>query len=214
MRPVFVSQEAFSNTYNSDLSHFFSGNTIKIRCIIDTLKVNPDSHIVISDCDLIVSHSLQLRTYLEFYMTNDITFMQDNVHDTTMNVGFGLIRSTPQTIRFFEDVLAEIIQTNGQDQTIVNSLILSFTGSYGRFSIPEIIQSNMYDLSNGLNNFYVLQLLCSNQNTYEKNLFEKLITAALLLDISDLYSLIPPDVFETLRWYFQQKFPMHYLSKI
>ena len=211
IRPVFVPQEAFSNTYNKNLSHFFSGNTIKVECIINALKVNPDEHIIVSDVDLVVDNISELKAYLEQYKHNDITFMKDTDYDDSLNLGFAFIKSTPNTIHLFETAFQEIKDSKGQDQPIVRQLIQSFKGHHGVFSIPEIIISNLYTVGS---KYYVIQLLCSNQDTYESNLFEKLVSAAKLLDITELLPLISEDVLETLRWYFREYYPNHYLSKL
>ena len=209
LRPVFVPQEAFSNTYSSSTTHFFSGNTVKIQCMIEALKANIGQHIVVSNVDLIVQNTEALRHYIESYKKYDITFMKDNMKDDTRNIGFVFVKSTPETIAFFESVLDEIVKTNGQDQPIVNRHLLSFHGTSSMFTLPEIIQSNMFDVSIP---FFVLQMLCSNQDTSDKNIFEKLITASKLLDITDILHLVSNDVVETLRWYFKIHYPSHYLS--
>jgi hypothetical protein len=211
LRPVFVPQEAFSNTYSSSTTHFFSGNSVKIQCLIDALKANPEQHIIFSDVDLIIQTTETLRSYLESYKVYDITFMKDNMRDNTRNIGFGLIKSTPETIHFFDSVLNEIVKTKGLDQDIINTQLASFKGTSSMFTLPEIIQSNMFDTYVP---FYVLQMLCANQDTSDKNIFEKLITAAKLLDITDVLPLVSNDVVETLRWYFKTHYPSHYLSQL
>jgi hypothetical protein len=93
---------------------------------------------------------------------------------------------------------------------IVNKNLATFSGRHGLFT-SEVTQTNKFIIGS---NFYILQLLCTNHETYEKNLFEKLIAAARVLNITDLLHLIPDNVLETLRWYFQQKYPEHYISKL
>ena len=59
--------------------------------------------------------------------------------------------------------------------------------------------------------FFVIQALCSH-DTYEKNLWEKLVTFALFYDLEPLRPLIPDDVWETLVWYYRKTNPTHPLA--
>lgn len=207
--PVFAPQEAFQNTYSSEKKHFFSGNVLKCELIVEALRANPGKHVLCSDVDIIVNQPEQFSKYLEQYSKYDITFMKDNVYNNELNIGFGMLRSCPEVIHYFEKIMKEIHDTNGQDQEIFNRRIGEFTGTVGCFSMPEVIQSN---LANKSTPFFVLQMLCSNK-TYEENLFEKLITATVLIDISELFPLIPFRVFNTLVQHYQNKNPSHYFAK-
>lgn len=208
--PVFVPQEAFQNLYNPDEKHFFSGSVLKMDLIIKALKANPDKHVVCSDADMIVNNPDALSRYIESYTQYDISFMKDNLHNDDLCAAFGLFKSCPLVIEFFESVVREIQDTNDLDQTIVNRRLPSFKGSVGCFSMPEIIQSN---LASTATPFYVIQLLCSNNNTYEQNMYEKLVTAACLFDISDVLHLVPVEVKEALISHFKANKPSHYLAQ-
>jgi hypothetical protein len=139
-----------------------------------------------------------------------MTFSRDTI-ETNSNIGFAFIKSTPETIAFFKTVYDTIKKTNGQDQIIVNELLPTFSGRHGFYKFDKITQTNKHILKD---QYYILQLLCSNTETYEKNLFEKLVSVVKVLDITDLLHLIPDDVLETLRWYFRQNYPDHYISKL
>ena len=208
--PIFVPQEAFSKTYTADQTHFLDGNTIKVELIINALKANTGQYIIVSDADTIANNSSKFRTYLESYMDYDITFAKD-ITGNTRAMGFGFIKSSPSTIQFFETVFAEIIKTGDNDLNILNKLLPSFLGKETVFSYPEVTQTNAFDVTQ---DYYILQLLCSNHETYEKNLFEKLISVAKILDIREILPLVPADVLETLRWYFKTHYPVHYLSQL
>jgi len=209
--PVFVPQEAFQNLYNPREKHFFSGSVLKIELIVEALKANPNKHILCSDADIIVNNPEAFSRYLESYTQYDITFMKDNIHNNDLCAAFGFLKSSPVVIEFFKSVLCEIRETNGLDQTIMNRLLPSFKGSVGCFSMPEVIQSNLATTETP---FYVIQLLCSNNNTYEQNMYEKLVTAAALFDISDVLHLVPVEVKEALITHFKANRPSHYLAQL
>ena len=195
--PIFVPQEAFSNTYKYK-EHFFAGNTLKIKFIIEALKDNQGEHIIFSDVDLIVKHHAKLYEYLQPYKRFDMVFMKDNMIDNTRNIGFSLLKSLPETICFFQDVLDSIIKTNQQDQRIVNELLPTFSGTNSIFTMAEMIQSNCHNM---LNDFYVLQLLCSH-STPEENIAEKLCTVARIVDIKPYIHLVSPLTREIIKNYF------------
>jgi Nucleotide-diphospho-sugar transferase len=207
--PVFLPQEAFSNTYSIPGEHFFTGNTLKLDLMIKALEQHPGEHVIVSDADVIADDSSNFRLYLESYMNNDITISPD-VGTTIGNLGFIFLKSTPETIKFLKDAMFETYTTQKPDLAIVNKNLATFSGRHGLFT-SEVTQTNKFILGS---NFYILQLLCTNHETYEKNLFEKLIAAARVLNITDLLHLIPDNVLETLRWYFQQNYPEHYMSKL
>jgi hypothetical protein len=210
VKPIFLPQEAFSNTYSVSGKHFFAGNVLKIDSMIKALEHHPGEHVIVSDVDIIANHTSLLRKYLEDYKENDMTFSRDTI-ETNSNIGFAFIKSTPETIAFFKTVYDIIKKTNGQDQIIVNELLPTFSGRHGFYKFDKITQTNKHILKD---QYYILQLLCSNTETYEKNLFEKLVSVVKVLDITDLLHLIPDDVLETLRWYFGQNYPDHYISKL
>lgn len=209
LNPIFFPQTAFSNTYTLSGEHFFAGNVLKIDSMIKALEAHPGEHVIVSDVDVIANNVSDLRIYLEEYKKNDMTFSHD-IDDTNRNIGFIFIKSTPETIAFFKTVFDIIKNTNGQDQVIVNNLLPTFTGTHGFFTPDKITQTNKYIP----NDYYILQLLCSNHETYEKNLCEKLVSIVKMLDITPLLHLIPDDVLETLQWYFQKTYPEHYISKL
>lgn len=208
--PVFAPQEAFQNTYSSEKKHFYSGNVLKCELIVEALRANPGKHVLCSDVDIIVNQPEQFSKYLEQYTTFDITFMKDNIYNNELNIGFGMLRSCPEVIHYFEKIMKEIHDTNGLDQEIFNRRISEFTGTVGCFSMPEVIQSN---LAKEFSPFFLLQMLCSNNKTYEENLFEKLLTASIFLDISELFPIIPYQVFNTLVQYYRIYKPFHYFAK-
>jgi hypothetical protein len=148
-----------------------------------------------SDVDLIIQDPDKLAVYLEKYKRFDIVYMQDNMLTDLYNIGFGLIKSSDATISFFEKMRDEIIITGELDQDIVNKYLENSGLNYRHFTIPKVIQSNMTFAGS---DFYVMQMLCSNNPTYEENLYEKLVTASILFDLRDLKQFIILSVYNKL----------------
>jgi hypothetical protein len=199
MQGLFVPQEVFSNIYKRNGQHFFAGITIKIELLIQCLELHQGEHIIFSDADIIVNKIAKLAEYLQSYKQYDMTFMKDNFNDETRNIGFSLIKSTPETINFFKKVYEEIKKTQNQDQSIINNLLPTFTGSHTMFSVPEIIQSNM--IYYGQSDFYILQLLCSH-NSSDINIGEKLVTASKFINIKSQIHLVSQETRDWLKKWF------------
>lgn len=198
----FYPQEAFTTLYNPNSEHFFAGNTFKFDVIIDALESTTSPYIIASDADLVPQYLNELADYLEKYKEYDIVYMRDNFTNETLNIGFGLIKNTPKTLSFFKQVRDEIRATGNQDQAIVNKFLQSSDLKYTMFSVPEIIQSNMY---NTIQHFYIKQMLCSNHPTFELNYYEKLGTAAWFIDLCQYRHLISNSVWNTLVNYFNNR---------
>jgi hypothetical protein len=208
LKPCFFPQSAFSTLYNPDSTHFFAGNSLKFDVLLKAIKNNFGKHIIISDVDLIVQEPDKLAAYLKKYERFDITYMQDNLINDTLNIGFSLIKCNEKTYTFFEKILQEIKTTGKQDQELINKHIIDADLTYTSFMLPWVIQSNMTQF--GVN-FYVMQMLCSNHSTYEENLLEKLLTAAFLFDLSSLRHLIPDSVWDMLIKHLKQLDPTNIL---
>lgn len=204
LKPCFFPQSAFSTLYNPDSTHFFAGNSLKFDVILTAIKEHFGKHIIVSDVDLIVQDPDKLAAYLKKYERFDITYMQDNLENDTLNIGFSLIKCNEKTLAFFEKIAHEIKTTNRQDQELINKYIIDADLSYGSFMLPWVIQSNMTQFGC---NFYIMQMLCSNNPTYEENLVEKLLTAAFMFDIRVVRHLIPDDVWDKLLDYLKQVDP-------
>ncbi len=192
MQPKFFPQSAFSTLYKEGSTHFLAGSYVKFNVIIDAIKECIGKYIIMSDADLCVIQPEILRSYLENYMTYDIVYMRDNLENTTLNIGFGLIKCTPATLNFFIEARDKIASTGRLDQDIVNELLREHNELLvGMFSTPEMIQSNMYpNFYKEEDKIYVMQMLCSG-TTYEHNLTEKLLSASIFFDLRDLESIIP-----------------------
>ena len=211
--PVFYNQCALATQTYLGRDHFLSGFSFKAREMVSALQHNPGDHILFSDIDILVNKVGNLRAYLEPYRANDLTYMRNEPTNESSCIAFGLIKSTPQTIRLFQKIVQIIEETGSDDQAVLNSLLPNFVkegGTTGLFSMPEINQSNQCTSMN----FYVMQMLCSNQSTYEANLYEKLLTAANTIDIRNYCRYIPRDVLANLIPFLTKRFPNHYLSTV
>jgi hypothetical protein len=136
--------------------------------------------------------------------------MRDNFENDTYNIGFSLIHSNETTIAFWEKVVKDI-QDGDLDQDIVNRNLVSFDLKVGIFETPYVSQSTMFthQMVRDQVPYYVIQMLCSNHNVYEQNLFEKLASAIQFVDISSVAHLIPEVVLEALQEFVRQKDPNH-----
>ncbi len=204
LHPCFFPQSAFSTLYKPGSEHFFAGNCLKFNVMLDAMAECDGRYIIVSDADLCVLKSHELRTYLNAYMNYDIVYMRDNFENNTLNIGFGLIKCTPATLDFFTSVRNTIANTGRQDQAIVNELLATRSDlSVGMFSTPEMIQSNMYrKLIAEEEKMLIVQMLCSG-TSYEYNLAEKLLTATNFYDLRDLEPLIPDYAWNIIVKYIQ-----------
>ena len=208
MTPRFFPQSAFSGLYKEG-THFMSGNCIKFLVLVEELRRHPGQHILITDVDLIIDNPVGLRDYLESYKQYEITYMQESPGSDYSNIGFAMIQSTEATIQFYEQIL-EGLQADPalHDQAYVNERLRSFPGPKGVFEGGVVLNSNYYKMGTP---FFVVQTLCSNE-TYEKNMWEKLVSFARFYDLEPMRPLIPDDVWETLVWYYQRTNPAHPLA--
>jgi hypothetical protein len=199
LHPCFFPQSAFATLYKEGSEHFFAGNCLKFNVMIDAMKDCDGRYIIVSDADLCVLQADVLRKYLDDYTKYDIVYMRDNFENTTLNIGFGLIKCTHATLAFFTRVRDTIAHTGRQDQAIVNELLAEHPElSVGMFSTPEMIQSNMYHtLRREEDKMCVIQMLCSG-TSFEFNFTEKLLTATMFYDLRDLEPLIPDYAWNTL----------------
>ncbi len=215
----FFPQEFFDKGLSKDpTKHSFEGLSIKLKLLLGALHKNPDRHIIISDADLIVNRPDLLYDYLQSYIDNDIVFMKESRQCPTANIGFGMVKSSPQTIEFFQKMADHIDAYGGHDQTLYNQWINEgrFSGKVDTFSIPEVLQSNNYVseiTNNGTNPNILLQFLCSGNN-YAHNTIEKLLTAIGFVDISDIIHLISEDLFAEFKNVLSNFCADHYLLSL
>jgi hypothetical protein len=185
VHPIFFEQSYFSKTY-SNPHHFFSGISIKQEVLLNGLKSHVNDHIVFSDVDIIVK-DVNIVEYLEKYKNNDMTFMQEFSDVKEYNVGFSMIKSTNETILFYEKTIKRIRNEDNLDQQVIREELLKYSGPVGSFSVPDIINLNALTQDNH-NKSRVIQLIVANSRDESKVMSEKLLSLGLFVDIRKLYS--------------------------
>lgn len=211
VRPICLPQNIF--TPRVEHKHFFTGIGIKIYCMLKSLKAHPNEHIIFSDVDLILPDK-KLAEKLKEYEKNDITAMLDKDGSEDYNIGFMLIKSTPEVIQFFEKVLQRIHKEVLLDQDVFNEEIQQFTGTHGKFSRKDFIQSNMIrkDIWDA-GNYSVIQCLYAAEDPAEV-MCGKLASVIYFYNITNLLQFIDREVAEKLQEYLQYQNPNHYLVSV
>ncbi len=198
------------SSYKENSKHFLDGNSVKYQVLVNILEKHLGETILFADVDTIIENPQRLREYVESYRQYDIVYARSTLkNETEYSLGFGMFRSTPETIAFIKNIISKIHETGQDDMKTFNNSIEAFSGRRAMFTFPEIIQTQHY--TQFRNQYYVLQINCSNHSTYEMNLFEKLISIAALMDISALVPLIPDNVLEALKDFYKDHHPDHYL---
>lgn len=100
--------------------------------------------------------------------------------------------------------------TGGQDQAIYNNSVHLMVTNNGMFSLTDAIQSNMSSLKDS--DYSIVQFLCSN-GTYERNVFEKLLSALFYTDFTTVLHLVPYEVQEALVLFCQDHLPLHPIAQ-
>lgn len=211
LRPISIPQHIFTPRVQN--KHFFTGIGIKIYCLLKSLQAHPDQHIVFSDVDLIVADK-DIALKLKEYEKNDITAMRDKLDVDEYNIGFMLIKSTPDVIRFFETVLQRINKEVALDQDIFNDEIKRFSGTHGFFSTKDFIQSNMIrkDIWDS-GNYSIIQCLYSGESSTDI-MCGKLATIIYYYNITHLLQHVDRDVVKRLQEYVYYENPNHYLTSV
>jgi hypothetical protein len=211
-RPQFREQRFFEKPAHA-ADHFFAGNSLKFRFMIDAMKELPEESVfIISDADLLV---LDPRKFFSICNMRDYDFigMVDNLLDTSViNIGLLFCKNTHKLRIFFSDLCDAIEATGQQDQYLFNTLLKSTPLKYTTFDLNNVIQSNMvHEISSG--DICVIQMLCSNKH-YESNIFEKLMSACYFYNITPILDLVPYDVKEALVLFCRDHLPLNPVSRV
>lgn len=207
VEPIFYPQSAFERQVKPG-EHFFAGNALKFKMILKKMDALPEnSQFILSDADVYVTRPSQLYELCTMrYSEKDIVGMQDQVESEDTNIGFLLCRNNRVVRSFFEFLVHSIETTGGQDQAIYNDLVDRMVPNNGMFSLTDAIQSNMSWLKDS--DYSIVQFLCSN-GAYERNVFEKLLSALFYTDYSSVLHLVPYEVQEALVLFCQDHLPTH-----
>lgn len=186
--PIEKPQNLFDKvTYKKD-AHFLSGMYLKDYEIMKLFKVIPENHyFIFSDADLVVFEE-EFNSFITPLLNKniDMFFMKEN--DSSVNVGFMILRNNEKVRNFFSRVINELeeLVVPMLDQTIINNLLSSFDGTY-QVLPPEYITSNVnLDMQKEENrkNICVFQPLCSAHKDYKLNILEKLLSFKYLFNLN------------------------------
>ena len=213
LRPICMPQHIFNRKVEDPTQHFFTGIGIKIHCIVKILQGNKDPYVIFSDVDLMALDK-NLASKLKEYESNDITAMAEIV-EGEYNIGFLLLKNTPEVIAFFQKVLQRIMKENKLDQVIFNEEIKSFSGKHGFFDTKHFIQSNMIrkDIWD-LGNYSIIQCLSSDHSTTKEVILGKLATIVYFYDIRHLISFVDIETMKELQQHMNVYNPIHYLCAL
>lgn len=211
MRPLCMPQELFTPRVTN--KHFFTGIGIKIYCLIKSLKAHANQHIIFSDVDIIVPDKY-LAQKLKAYEENDVTAMLDRSDSDDYNIGFMLVKSTPEVIAFFEKVLKRLHTEVKLDQDIFNEEIKTVSFKHGMFDKKDFIQSNMIrkDIWD-TGNYSVIQCLYSGESANDV-MCGKLLTVVYFYNIIHLLEFVDREVVKDLQDYLYYQNPNHYLCSV
>ena len=211
--PIGVPQNIFDRKTDLSDNHFLTGIGIKIYTLLSSLKLHPGQHIIFSDVDLIVLDK-DLANKLKAYEVNDISAMHEKKDTNDYNIGFMLIKSTPEVISFFQTVLKRIHTEMKLDQDVFNEEIQKFQGTHGFFDTKDFIQSSMIrrDIWD-TGNYSVIQCLSAISDTRQA-ILGKLATIVYFYNIEKLVQYIDKDIFTELREYFWLQNPIHYICSL
>ncbi len=214
LRPICVPQEIFERKTQDLEAHFLTGIAIKIHCICKILEGSKDPYIVFSDADLIVNDK-DLYAKLKAYEGNDITAMKDLPDSNEYNIGFMLLKNTPEVREFFQRVLKKTFMEKKLDQHAFNEEIQMFSGTHGFFDTKHFIQSNMIrkDIWD-IGNYSVIQCLSSEHSSMKDVILGKLMTIVFFYDIRHLIPLINKEIVIQLQKDLQVVSPSHYLCSL
>lgn len=208
VHPCFFEQSAFERirVKVKDDEHFFSGNSLKFRMLLDKLKtMSEGAPFVISDADVYIPNATKFHSIcLAELDKHEITGMAEHIGDTkSVNIGILLCKNTSAVRGFLTHLAEQIEATGGQDQLLFNNFYPDWPIRVGLFPLPDVIQSNMFDFKT---DFAAIQFLCSS-NDSTKNIVSKLISACYFLDLTGLLFLLPKAIVIELIEFYKIKCP-------
>ena len=212
VHPTFLPQSVFEpKAPIKECEHFFTGNPVKFRLLLSALVKHPGEFIILSDADLLVfDYDNTLADCFKQYEEFDMTFMREGPGSDRFNIGTMFVKSTPETIAFFRDLIHIIETTNAHDQTLLNEKVGEFGGRVGYFSADDFAQS-IYVNADSSKIYKIIQCLSSLQG-YENVLIEKLITVCLYFDITPFRHLLASRVINNLVYNALQYDSISYLT--
>jgi hypothetical protein len=207
LNPCFFPQSAFDRIKVNAGEHLFSGNALKFRMILNELNSLPEDHpFILSDADVYFTNAEKFHTLCEIEICkSSIVGMAEHIGNTDyVNVGILLCRNNKE-VRDFFTFLAELIESSGlQDQALFNKHVREWVKTVSVFSTDDVIQTNMFNASD--KNFCAIQFLSSCDSS-EMNIYEKLISASYLIDLTSVLHLVPYQIQEALVLFCKEHLP-------
>lgn len=127
----YITDEEWQSAKTSKDFAFWGGNIIKTQLVIDKIKENFGSIILVCDADLVFLKSTekQIRKELKHFDTLFLQERFDKKHQyekakANINIGFVAIKCNEKNLNFWEEVQAKTQQTHGWDQEIANEILL------------------------------------------------------------------------------------------
>lgn len=186
--PIEKDQSLFDKVTYKEGEHFLAGMYLKDYEIMELFKVVPENqYFIFSDADILVFEE-EFNKFVTPLLEKDIDmfFMKEN--DTTVNVGFMILRNNEKVRNFFSQVIKELESLTKPllDQTVINNLLSSFNGKYEVLPEKYIASNVNLDLRNKelVKNICIFQPLCTANKNYKLNILEKLLSIHYLFNIN------------------------------
>ena len=142
------------------------------------LETQPENQLVmISDANIIVDNTLKLYEYLQLFAEYDLVAMKDDSSPTTITTDILLVRNTQKVRDYMKNhlLLKDLHYTYFQSPIFCNS----------QLNILEIMKSRVVHLT-------------SFHKEETEELYDKLLIASLLVDITPLEPIIPYDIWNRI----------------
>ena len=188
MKPIYISQGYFDkNLYQMEGKHSWSGCSLKIDLLIESLKNSSTNYILFTDADLIPKENIykNLIKYIEGNQTQ--VFLQEGQH---LNIGFILLKVCPEVIEFWNSVKLKMSEEPAHDQQYVNELISTFKNKWTTFDSQIFTCSNIW---NGATEFSIMQPLSSCLGK-ELDFAEKIFNTAQHIYVEPYMKHVPENI--------------------
>jgi len=181
VKPYFVDQSEFAKTTYQNVSHhYLCGCMIKwevARAILH--RTEPNTYILFTDVDFVMLNQTGLYEYLESVMERkvDICFMWEGKGKEdprrNSNLGFCLVRATPEVLAYFDTVLANATDPELCDMDYFYNYYHTFHGTIETADRTRLCLSNYFAETEPKSDIHMVQLLCNNHKDYRLNMQEK-----------------------------------------
>jgi len=188
IKPIHIDQSYFDkNLYTSKGQHAWSGCSLKIDLLIESLENSNTQYILFTDADIVPAKNIykNLKDYIDEGYTQ--VFLDEVNH---LNIGFILLKVCPEVIQFWKDIKTIMSQQGGHDQKHVNDLISNYNDKWTKFDSQVFTCSNIW---NGIKEFSIMQPLSSCLGK-EYDFAEKIFVTAQHIEIEEYMKYVPEDI--------------------